>query len=98
MRTSLALHAGVLTAVLLIPAQALSRPPRTRKELNVTFFRAPKIEPPARALPLPPAREGTGLQPRPLPGAARPAPRTPEPKLPGPDEPGNPEFAKGPDQ
>jgi len=96
MRTSVALHAGVLTAVLLIPAQALSRPPRAKKELDVVFYRAPLIEPPPREISLPLSHEGTG--PRPLPGAARPGPRKPEPKPPGPEEPGNPEFAKGPDE
>jgi hypothetical protein len=96
MRTSVVLHAGVLTAVLLIPAQAMSRPQRAKKQLDVVFYRAPLVTPPPRAIQLPLSREGTGL--RPLPGPGRPAPRTPEPKLPGPDEPGNPEFAKGPDE
>ena len=93
MRTSLALHFGALALLLLVPVEALGRSARPRKELDVVFYRPPRIEVPERpVLPLPgPAVTGA----RPLPGGERPALRPPQP---APVDPGKPELPAGPEE
>jgi len=91
MLTSLVFHALVLALLLLVPAKVLlpSKPPR--KELDIVFYRAPKIEVPASVVP-PLVREKTAP-------ASTPAPAlVPKPNVPlGPDRPGRPELPPGPD-
>jgi hypothetical protein len=91
MLKSLAIHSLVLALLLLVPAKVLlpSKPPR--KELDVVFYRAPKIEVPASVVPLPVAREKAS--------AGAPAPALfPKPNAPvGPDRPTIPEVPPGPD-
>jgi hypothetical protein len=93
MRASVALHAAALVLVLLVPVEALSRNSRSRKELDVVFYRPPRIEVAARPVLPPLGREATGA--RPLPGVARPAPRAPQP---APVDPGKPDFPAGPEE
>lgn len=91
MLKSLAIHCLVLAILLLVPAKVLlpSKPPR--KELDIVFYKAPKIEVPASIVP-PLAREKTA-------GASTPAPAlVPKPNAPvGPDRPTMPELPPGPD-
>jgi hypothetical protein len=94
MLTSFSYHAIALVVVLLVPAEALSRSARSkRRELDVVFYRPPRVEAPviAARLPLPPA----GPAGRTLPGMERPAPRTPQTSLPVP-VPGKPDLPEGP--
>jgi hypothetical protein len=92
MLTSLAIHSLVLALLLLVPAKMLlsSKPPR--KELDIVFYRAPKIEVPATVVPLPLAREKTAASSTPAP-ALFPKPNAPV----GPDRPATPELPPGPD-
>ena len=96
MLTSFVLHGLAALVLLLVPAQALSRSPRPRRELDVVFYRPPRIEVPARAIAPPVAREAAGG--RALPGVARPAPRAPEAGPPAPTDPGKPDFPQGPEE
>src|SRR5438874_4462222 len=92
MLTSFAFHSFVLALLLLVPAKMLlpSKPPR--KELDIVFYRAPKIEVPAPVVPLPLAREKSAA-------ASAPAPALiPKPNISaGPDRPARPELPSGPD-
>jgi hypothetical protein len=92
MLTSLAIHSLVLALLLLVPAKMLlpSKPPR--KELDIVFYRAPKIEIPAPVVPLPIGREKTTASSTPAP-ALFPKPNAPV----GPDRPSIPELPPGPD-
>jgi len=92
MLKSFAIHSFVLALLLLVPAKILlpSKPPR--KELDVVFYRAPKIEVPAPVVPLPMAREKTTASSTPAP-ALFPKPNAPV----GPDRPARPELPPGPD-
>jgi len=92
MLKSFAIHSFVLALLLLVPAKMLlpSKPPR--KELDVVFYRAPKIEVPAPVVPLPMAREKTTASSTPAP-ALFPKPNAPV----GPDRPARPELPPGPD-
>jgi len=95
MLTSIGYHVVALVVVLLVPAEALSRSARANKrELDVVFYRPPKIEVPVTAarLPLPKAEPGA----RNLPGTQRPIPRMPEPSMPAPDAVGKPDLPQGP--
>ena len=91
MLESLALHSFVLALLLLVPAKMLlpSKPPR--KELDVVFYRAPKIELPAPVV-QPLLREKTTASSTPAP-ALFPKPNAPV----GPDRPATPELPPGPD-
>src|SRR5437016_3543768 len=91
MLESLALHSFVLALLLLVPAKMLlpSKPPR--KELDVDFYRAPKIELPAPVV-QPLLREKTTASSTPAP-ALFPKPNAPV----GPDRPATPELPPGPD-
>ena len=91
MLTSLAIHSLVLALLLLVPAKMLLPSTAPKKELDVVFYRAPKIAVPTPAGPLPLAREKT-------------ASSTPAPALipkrntaAGPDLPARPELPPGPD-
>ena len=92
MLTSFAFHSFVLALLLLVPAKMLlpSKPPR--KELDIVFYRAPKIEVPAPVVPLPLARQKSAA-------ASAPAPALiPKPNVSaGPDRPARPELPSGPD-
>ena len=92
MLTSFAFHSFVLALLLLVPAKMLlpSKPPR--KELDIVFYRAPKIEVPAPVVPLSLAREKSAA-------ASAPAPALiPKPNVSaGPDRPARPELPSGPD-
>jgi len=95
MLTSFTYHALALAVVLLVPAEALSRSARTkRRELDVVFYRPPRIEIPVPAVRLPLAK--AGIAGRTLPGIERPLPRAPESPLPPPVAPGKPELPQGP--
>jgi len=91
MLKSFALHALVLALLLLVPAKVLlpSKPPR--KELDIVFYRAPKIEVPAPVV-QPLVKEKTAAASTPAP-ALIPKPNTPL----GPDRLGRPELPPGPD-
>ena len=67
MLTSLAIHVLAMVLVLLVPAEALSRSPRPKTEVDVVFHRPPRIEVPAPAVPHPPSRETTAARLRPSP-------------------------------
>ena len=84
MLTSLAIHVLALTLVLLVPAEALSRSPSPKKEVDVVFHRPPRIEVPAPAAPRPPSREATAARLPPSPVVP------PKPSPPAPGEPGRP--------
>jgi hypothetical protein len=96
MLTSLALHVLVLVLLLLVPAQALLRRPRPKKQLDIVFYRPPEIKVPARAVPLSPPRGTTaaGSPPGAPAPALKPRPNAPE----GPDGPGKPELPPGPEE
>jgi len=91
MLTSFALHSFVLALLLLVPAKVLlsSKPPR--KELDIVFYRAPKIEVPAPVV-QPLLREKTTASSTPA-RALFPKPNVPV----GPDRPNRPELPPGPD-
>ena len=91
MLTSFALHSFVLALLLLVPAKVLlsSKPPR--KELDIVFYRAPKVEVPAPVV-QPLMREKTAASSTPAPALVR------KPNVPvGPDRPNRPELPPGPD-
>lgn len=92
MLTSLAIHSLVLALLLLVPAKMLlsSKPPR--KELDIVFYRAPKIEVPAPVVQPPIRTEKTT-------GSSTPAPALfPKPNAPvGPASPSIRELPSGPD-
>jgi len=93
MLTSLAYHAAALVLVLLVPAEALSRSERAkRRELDVVFYRPPRVEIPVAAVRLPQSTSGA----RTLPGMERPAPRVPAASMPAPVGPGKPDLPEGP--
>jgi hypothetical protein len=98
MLTSVSVHGVALALVLLVPAEALSRSahPRPKRELDLVFYRPPRIEVPALAARLALPREGAG--PRTLPGVERPAPRGPEPRLSAPGDAGKPNLPPGPEE
>src|SRR5436305_1046664 len=75
---------------LILPAKMLLPSKAPKKELDIVFYRAPKIEVAAPVVPLSP-REKTG-------GASAPAPAlNPKPNAAlGPDAPGRPELPPGP--
>ena len=91
MLQSFALHSLVLLLLLIVPAKMLlpSKPPR--KELDIVFYRAPKIEVPAPIV-QPSVKEKTSAAGAPAP-ALNARPNTPL----GPDRPGRPELPPGPD-
>jgi hypothetical protein len=95
--TSVTFHGLALVLVLLVPAEALSRsarPKPSRRELDVAFYRPPRIEVPALAARLALPQEAAGA--RTLPGVERPAPRGPEPRLSAPGDAGKPGLPPGP--
>jgi hypothetical protein len=94
MRTSLVIHSAALGVLLLVPVQALHSRAPARKELDVVFHRAPQVEPPPPALPLPRA---TGPA-RALPGVERPELKASQPRLPAPGDPGKPDVPPGPSE
>ena len=79
MLTSLAIHVLAMVLVLLVPAEALSRSPRPKSEVDVVFHRPPRIEVSAPAAPRPPSREASAarLPPSPV------VPPKPSPAAPG---------------
>ncbi|HYS03664.1 MAG TPA: AgmX/PglI C-terminal domain-containing protein [Candidatus Dormibacteraeota bacterium] len=79
MLTSLAIHVLAMVLVLLVPAEALSRSPRPKTEVDVVFHRPPRIEVSAPAAPRPPSREASTarLPPSPV------VPPKPSPAAPG---------------
>src|SRR5947209_2221970 len=91
MLKSMAIHCLVLAILLLVPAKVLlpSKPPS--KELDIVFYRAPKIEVPTPVV-QPLARERTTASSTPAP-ALIPKPNTPA----GPDRRAMPELPPGPD-
>jgi hypothetical protein len=91
MLKSFALHSFVLALLLLVPAKVLlpSKPPK--KELDIVFYRAPKIEVPAPVV-QPLLREKTTASSTPAP-ALFPKPNAPV----GPDRRAMPEVPPGPD-
>jgi len=99
MMTSLVLHVPVLATMLLVPHALLNSAPNKKeadKQIDIVFYRAPRIEVTPRAVPLPSpiATVAGGLPP----GAPAPA-RKPIPNAPaGPDGPGKPEFPSGPEE
>src|SRR5262244_3913272 len=91
MLKSFVLHSLLLALLLLVPAKMLlpSKPPK--KELDIVFYRAPKVEVPA-AVVQPLVREKTAASSTPAP-ALVPKPNAPV----GPDRPNRPELPPGPD-
>src|SRR5215467_10788075 len=91
MLQSFALHSLVLLLLLIVPAKMLlpSKPPR--KDLDIVFYKAPKIEVPAPVV-QPLVREKTTASSTPAP-ALVPKPNAPV----GPDRPNSPELPPGPD-
>ena len=95
MMTSVAFHALVLLLLLLVPAKHILRSDARSREIDVVFYRAPKVQVPAPALPLLARREK--IAEGSLPGAPAPA-LHPKPDAPaGPDGPGRPELPPGPE-
>jgi hypothetical protein len=97
--TSVTFHGLALVLVLLIPAEALSRSARLkpkRRELDVAFYRPPRIEVPALAARLALPREAIGT--RTLPGVELPAHRAPETRQSAPADPGKPGLGPGPEE
>src|SRR5262249_24231865 len=94
MLTSVALHVPVLAVAMLLPAQAVLRSEARKKEIDIVFYRPPEVKLPARAVPLPLARETTAAGAP----AGAPAPAVkPRPNAPaGPDGLGKPELPRGP--
>lgn len=92
--TSLTLHVLTLAVGLLVPAEAMRRSPRPRKEIAVVFYRPPQVERPAVAILPPLPREARGTRPRP--GMEPPAPRAPEPSQSAPEDRSRPDLPPGP--
>ena len=97
MAESIALHALVLALLMLVGTQMLLRsaPPK-KEDVDIIFYRPPEIPVPARAVPLPPARETNAAAGPPIGGApaGKNKPNAPE----GPEGPGKPELPPGPDK
>ena len=95
MLTSLAIHIPVLALLMLLPQALLrSAPAKADKQIDIVFYRPPRIEVAARAIPLPVPGPTTAAGAPP--GAPAPA-RKPKPNAPaGPDGPGKPELPPGP--
>ncbi len=98
MLTSLVLHVLVLALLMLVlvPAQSLLRSKPPDKQVDIVFYRPPKIEvsTPAAPVPVPRAKTAGGAP------AGSPAPAL-KPRLnapPGPEGPGKPEFPRGPEE
>jgi hypothetical protein len=91
--TSVTFHAVVLILLLLVPAKEILRSDARSREIDVVFYRAPKVKVPLPVASLPLPREKTGS----LSGAPAPAlhPRADSPA--GPDGPGRPELPPGPE-
>ncbi len=87
MLKSVGLHVLALLVLLLLPAEALRHTTPPKAEVDVVFYRPPRIEVPAPAVP-PSMREGTAV--RPGPGAAGPGRPAPEARPSAPGAPGNP--------
>src|SRR5256886_9561310 len=86
MVTSVAFHAFVLALLLLVPAKMLLPSRAAKKEVDVVFYRPPKIEVKAPAVPPPLTKEKTAGMP-----AAKPS------DVVAPDRPGRPDLPPGPD-
>src|SRR5215472_5858897 len=80
MLTSITFHALVLVLLLLVPAKMLLPSRASKKEVDVVFYRPPKIEVKAPDVPPPMAKEKTAGTPAP---ALKPRPKD----APGPDRP-----------
>src|SRR5512147_373759 len=98
MLTSLAFHVLVLALLMLVlvPAQALLRSAPPDRQVDIVFYRPPRIDVPTPAVP-PPLPRGTtaaGSPPGSPAPAAKPRPNAPE----GPDGPGKPELPPGPEE
>jgi len=93
MLTSTGIHLFALGVVLLMPVGALGHSTRPNKEMDVVFYRPPKVEIPARAIPIPPPREAAPGGPKP--GAPEVAPQ--EPKRAAPGASGKPDLKPGPE-
>src|SRR3954452_24598079 len=91
MLTSFALHSSLLALLLLVPAKLLlpSKPPS--KELDIVFYRAPKIDIPTAIVPLPVTKDKSAAASTPAP-ALIPKPNSAA----GPDRPATPELPPGP--
>ncbi len=95
MMTSVAFHALVLVLLLLVPAKQLLRSDARNREIDVVFYRAPKVEVHAPVVPLLARKDKTAEGS--LPGTPAPA-LHPMPNAPaGPDGPGRPELPPGPE-
>ena len=95
MLTSLAVHALALGLLLVVPIEALSRSEPAKKELDVVFYRPPKVEIPAPAVKLPPLPKAPPAG-GPKPGMPTPSPE-PEPKKAAPGDSGKPDLKPGPE-
>ena len=91
MLKSFAIHCFVLALLILVPAKVLLPSKAPKKELDIVFYRAPKIEVPAPVV-QPLVREKTTASSTPAP-ALFPKPNTPV----GPDRRATPELPPGPD-
>jgi hypothetical protein len=94
MAKSLAIHVFVLTALMVIPAQALFRSAPPNKELDIVFYRPPEIAVTPRTVsrPMQRASESGSLRGAPAP-ALKPKPNASA----GPDLPGKAELPPGPE-
>jgi hypothetical protein len=83
---SLVLHAILLALLMLLAASVLVRSgaPRTKKEIDLVFYRPSAVPVPATPVPPPPSKAGTG-EPRPKPSEAAKGPGKPE-LPPGPEK------------
>jgi len=95
MLTSVVVHALALVFMLLVPVEALSKRARPDRELDVTFYRPPKVEIPAPAVALiPPPRSLPG---GPKPGMPAPVVKPSVPDRAAPGDSGNPDLKPGPE-
>lgn len=76
---SLVLHAILLALLMIVGASVMmhSGAPRTKKEIDLVFYRPSAVPVPATTVPPPPAKVGTG-EPRPKPSEAAKGPGKPE--------------------
>ena len=88
MVTSVAFHAFVLALLLLVPAKMLLPSRASKKEVDVVFYRPPKIEVKAPDVPPPLTKEKTA-------GTPTHAPKPSD--VVAPDRPGRPDLPPGPD-
>jgi len=96
MLTSVVVHALALVFMLLVPIEALSKRARPERELDVTFYRPPKVEIPAPSVTPPVKRESRPAGP--MPGMPTPAVKPPdEPNRAAPGDSGNPDLKPGPE-